>query len=91
LCEQTLPWSLGRRFEIERPERLVDLLKCLAPLTRPAMGKSLGNQGPTKYPQKMPVASLRRGWQEGRHRQKYDASDFEPAPFCAALPATFAF
>lgn len=42
LCEQTLPWSLGKRFEIERPERLVDLLKFLAPLTRPAMGKSPG-------------------------------------------------
>lgn len=42
LCEKTLPWSLGRRFEIERVERLVDLLEFLAPLTRPAMGKSRG-------------------------------------------------
>jgi len=42
LCEPTLPWSLGRRFEIERPERLLDLLKFLAPLTRPVSGKSQG-------------------------------------------------
>ncbi len=42
LCEQTLPWSLGKRFEIERTERLLDLLKFLAPLTRPASGKSPG-------------------------------------------------
>jgi hypothetical protein len=38
VCEQTLPWSLGRRFEIERPERVVDLLTFLAPLSRPAAG-----------------------------------------------------
>jgi hypothetical protein len=42
LCEKTLPWSLGLRFEIERPERLLEMLKFLAPLTRPAAGKSFG-------------------------------------------------
>ncbi len=42
LCEETLPWSLGLRFAIERPERLVDLLKFLAPLTGRAAEKSQG-------------------------------------------------
>jgi len=42
VCEKTLPLSLGRRFEIERPERLLDLLKFLAPVTRPAAGKLQG-------------------------------------------------
>jgi hypothetical protein len=42
VCEKTLPWSLGRRFEIERPERLLDLLRFLAPVTTPATGKSRG-------------------------------------------------
>ena len=42
VCEQTLPWSLGQRFAIERPERLLDLLKFLAPLTRPVTGKTCG-------------------------------------------------
>lgn len=41
LCEMTLPWSLGKRFEIERTDRLLDLLKFLAPLTTPAAGKAL--------------------------------------------------
>ena len=41
LCEQTLPWSLCVRFEVERRERLLALLQFLAPLTTPAAWKKL--------------------------------------------------
>ena len=33
LCEETLPWSLGERFGIERAGGLMKLLGFLAPLT----------------------------------------------------------
>ena len=39
LCEQTLPWSLCALFSIERRDRLLDLLKFLAPITTPAAWK----------------------------------------------------
>ena len=41
LCEKTLPGSLCARFEIERRERLVELLKFLAPITTPTAWKEL--------------------------------------------------
>ena len=41
LCEQTLPCSLCVRFEIERRDRLLELLKFLAPMTTPAAWKEL--------------------------------------------------
>ncbi len=39
LCEQTLPCSWCVRFEIERRDRLLELLKFLAPMTTPAAWK----------------------------------------------------
>jgi len=33
LYERTLPWSLGERFQVERRERLLDLLGFLVPIT----------------------------------------------------------
>jgi hypothetical protein len=39
VCERTLPGSLGLRFEIERRDRLLDLLRFLAPLSSPAVGR----------------------------------------------------
>jgi hypothetical protein len=41
LCEQTLPCSLCVRFEIERRDRFLELLKFLAPMTTPAAWKEL--------------------------------------------------
>jgi len=35
VCEQTLPWSLAQHYGVEQGDRLVDLLKFLAPLTVP--------------------------------------------------------
>ena len=35
LCEQTLPGSLAQHSGVEKQNRLMDLLKCLAPLTVP--------------------------------------------------------
>jgi len=39
LCEQTLPWSLGLSFEVERRDRLLALLQFLAPITTPVAWK----------------------------------------------------
>ena len=39
LCERTLPYSLCQSFVIERRDRLLDLLKFLAPITTPAAWK----------------------------------------------------
>ena len=39
VCEGTLPGSLCLRFEIERRDRLLDLLRFLAPLSCPAAGR----------------------------------------------------
>lgn len=36
LCEKTLPLSLSLSFDVERRDRLLDLLRFLAPLTTPA-------------------------------------------------------
>ena len=36
LCCKTMPWSLCVYFAVERRDRLLDLLKFLAPLTTPA-------------------------------------------------------
>jgi len=41
LCEKTLPNSWCARFEIERRNRLVALLKYLAPITTPTAWKEL--------------------------------------------------
>ena len=41
VCEQTLPNSLCARFEIERRDRLLALLKFLAPITTPTAWKEL--------------------------------------------------
>jgi hypothetical protein len=41
LCEATLPYSLGASFAIDRRDRLLDLLKFLAPITTPAAWKEL--------------------------------------------------
>jgi hypothetical protein len=41
LCEQTLPGSLCVRFEVERRDRLLELLQFLAPITTPAAWKKL--------------------------------------------------
>lgn len=41
LCERTLPWSLCVRFEVERRDRLLDLLQFLAPITTPQAWKEL--------------------------------------------------
>jgi hypothetical protein len=35
LCQGTLPWALCKHFEVERRDRLLDLLKFLAPITIP--------------------------------------------------------
>jgi hypothetical protein len=35
VCERTLPWSLAQRYGVEQSERLLALLKFLAPLTVP--------------------------------------------------------
>lgn len=39
LCHQTLPWSLCVSFTTERRDRLLDLLKFLAPITTPISWK----------------------------------------------------
>ena len=39
LCLKTMPLSLCESFEVERRDRLLDLLKFLAPITTPAAGK----------------------------------------------------
>ena len=41
LCQRTLPWSLCARFVVERRDRLLELLKFLAPITTPAAWKEL--------------------------------------------------
>jgi len=41
LCEQTLPWSLCVKFAVQQRERLLSLLKFLAPITAPAAWKDL--------------------------------------------------
>jgi hypothetical protein len=41
LCQQTLPLSLGLKFEVERRDRLLDLLLFLAPITTPQAWKEL--------------------------------------------------
>lgn len=41
LCERTLPYSLCASFVTERRDRLLDLLKFLAPITTPAAWKEL--------------------------------------------------
>jgi hypothetical protein len=39
LCQKTLPWSLCESFAVERRDRLLDLLKFLAPITTPTAWK----------------------------------------------------
>ena len=41
LSHKTMPWSLCVSFEVERHDRLLDLLKFLAPITTPAAWKEL--------------------------------------------------
>jgi hypothetical protein len=41
LCQKTLPLSLCLSFEVERRDRLLDLLKFLAPITTPTAWKEL--------------------------------------------------
>lgn len=41
LCLKTMPWSLCAHFVVERRDRLLDLLKFLAPLTTPAAWKEV--------------------------------------------------
>jgi hypothetical protein len=41
LCQKTLPLSLCASFEIERRDRLLDLLRFLAPITTPVVWKGL--------------------------------------------------
>ena len=41
LCLKTVPLSLCESFEVERRDRLLDLLKFLAPITTPAAWKEL--------------------------------------------------
>ena len=41
LCQKTLPLSLCLSFEVERRDRLLDLLKFLAPITTPIAWKEL--------------------------------------------------
>ena len=41
LCHKTLPLSLCERFKVERRDRLLDLLRFLAPITTPAAWKEL--------------------------------------------------
>ena len=41
LCHKTMPWSLCESFEVKRRDRLLDLLKFLAPITIPAAWKEL--------------------------------------------------
>jgi hypothetical protein len=41
LCEKTLPGSLCARFQVGRRDRLVELLKFLAPITTPTAWKEL--------------------------------------------------
>jgi len=40
LCLKTVPLSLCESFEVERRDRLLDLLKFLAPITTPAAWKA---------------------------------------------------
>jgi hypothetical protein len=41
LCLKTMRWSLCVRFAVERRDRLLDLLKFLAPLTTPTAWKEV--------------------------------------------------
>jgi len=41
LCQRTLPWSLCLSFQVQRPDRLLELLKFLAPLTTPLAWQEL--------------------------------------------------
>ena len=41
LCHKTMPLSLCVSFEVERRDRLLDLLKFLSPITTPAVWKEL--------------------------------------------------
>ena len=41
LCLKTMPLSLCESFEVERRDRLLELLKFLAPITTPAAWKAL--------------------------------------------------
>jgi len=41
LCQKTLPLSLCLSFEVERRDRLLDLLKFLALITTPTVWKEL--------------------------------------------------
>lgn len=41
LCQRTLPWSLCLRFQVERRDRFLELLKFLAPLTTPLAWQEL--------------------------------------------------
>ena len=41
LCDKTMPLSLCVSFEVERRDRLLDLLKFLAPITTPTAWKEL--------------------------------------------------
>jgi len=41
LCHKTMPLSLCESFEVERRDRLLDLLKFLAPITTPTAWKEL--------------------------------------------------
>jgi hypothetical protein len=41
LCERTLPWSLCLGFQARRRDRLLDLLRFLAPVHGPAVGQVL--------------------------------------------------
>jgi hypothetical protein len=41
LCGKTMPLSLCQSFEVERRDRLLDLLKFLAPITTPSAWKEL--------------------------------------------------
>jgi hypothetical protein len=41
LCLKTMPLSLCQSFEVERRDRLLDLLKFLAPITTPSAWEEL--------------------------------------------------
>jgi len=41
LCQKTLPLSLCVSFDVERRDRLLDLLRFLAPITTPTAWKAL--------------------------------------------------
>ena len=60
VCEKTLPNSLCARFEIGQRNRLVALLKFLAPITTPTAWKELAMQGSARSRRACRWASYRR-------------------------------